>query len=69
MKTAGLTIETGDTVTFRNLEAMSHPLLSEEAGIDTGQFPKGDRSFTFDIPGSYTVTNTAHGTTLTIIVR
>ena len=68
-KPAALTIDTGDTVTFRNLEAMSHPLVSEDAGVDTGQFPKGDRSFTFDSPGSYTVTNTAHETTLTIVVR
>ena len=64
-----LTIDSAATVVFRNIVAMSHPLLSDEAGLDTGEFPKGDRSFTFDSPGTYTVTNTAHGTTMTIVVR
>ena len=64
-----LTIDSAATVVFRNVVAMSHPLLSEEAGLDTGAFPKGELSFTFDRPGTYTVTNTAHGTTMTIAVR
>jgi plastocyanin len=64
-----LTINAGDTVTFRNLELMSHPLFNEEAGLDTGAFLKGEYSFTFDAPGTYTVTNAAHGTTMTVVVR
>ena len=64
-----LTIDSAATVVFRNIVAMSHPLLSEEAGMNTGAFPKGDRSFTFDRPGTFTITNTAHGTTMTIVVR
>ena len=64
-----LTIDSADTVVFRNLVTMSHPLLSEEAALDTGEFAKGERSFTFDRPGTYTITNTAHGTTMTIVVR
>ena len=64
-----LTIDSADTVIFRNLVFMSHPLLSDEASLDTGEFRKGERSFTFDRPGIYTITNTAHGTTMTIVVR
>ena len=64
-----LTIDSADTVIFRNLVFMSHPLLSDEASLDTGEFLKGERSFTFDSPGTYTITNTAHGTTMTIVVR
>ncbi len=36
----------GDIGVFRKLEAMSHPLLSQQAGLDTGTIPKGQRSFT-----------------------
>ena len=64
-----LTIDSADTVVFRNIVAMSHPLLSEEAGLDTGQFLRTERSFTFDRPGTFTITNTAHGTSMTIVVR
>lgn len=64
-----LTISGGDIVVFRNLEPMSHPLLSQQAGLDTGAFPEGQRSFTFDQPGTYIITNTAHGTTMTIVVQ
>lgn len=64
-----LTINAGDTVTFRNLASMNHPLFNEEAGLDTGAFPKGEYSFTFDAQGTYTVTNTVHGTTMTVVVR
>jgi plastocyanin len=68
-KPAELTLSTGDTVIFRNLETMSHPLVSKEAGLDTGEFTKGDRSFTFGGSGTFTIENTAHGTTLTIVVK
>ncbi len=64
-----LTISGGDTVVFSNLEGMSHPLFNQQAGLDTGAFPKGQRSFTFDQPGTYVITNTAHGTTMTIVVQ
>ena len=64
-----LTVDAGATVTFRNLVAMSHPLLSEAAGLDTGQFPEGERTFTFSRSGTYTVTNTAHNVDLTVVVR
>jgi plastocyanin len=64
-----LKIDAGDTVTFRNVVDMSHPLVSEEAGLDTGEFPKGDRSFTFDVPGIYTITNTAHANIMNVTVR
>ncbi len=62
-------IDAGDTVIFRNIVDMNHPLVSEEAGLDTGEFPKGERSFTFDEPGTYTITNTAHANIMNIIVR
>ncbi len=37
-----------------------NPILSER---------RGERTFTFDKPGSYTITNTAHANTLYIVVR
>ena len=64
-----LSIGAGDTVIFRNLEAMSHPLVNEEVGLHTGAFTKGERSFLFNVPGTFTVTNIAHGTTFTITVQ
>lgn len=64
-----LRIDAGDTVTFRNSVEMSHPLVSEEAGLDTGEFLKGDLSFTFDAPGTFTITNTAHANTMNVTVR
>ena len=64
-----LTVAAGDTVIFRNIESMSHPLVNEELGLDTGEFTKGERSFAFDKPGSFTITNTAHGTTITVVVQ
>ena len=64
-----LTVSEGDTVIFRNIETMSHPLVNEDLGLDTGEFTKGDRSITFDQGGSFTITNTAHGTTITVVVQ
>ena len=64
-----LTVSAGDTVIFRNIETMSHPLVNEELGLDTGAFTKGERSFTFDRAGSFTITNTAHGSTITVVVQ
>ena len=64
-----LTISAGDTVTFRNLETMSHPLVNEDLGLDTGAFTKGERDITFDTPGTFTIINTAHGTTITVVVQ
>ncbi len=64
-----LTINSGDTVVFSNLEAMSHPLFNRQAGLDTGAFRQGDLSFTFDEPGTFIITNTAHQTTMTIVVQ
>ena len=66
---AGLMVSEGDTVIFRNIEAMSHPLVNEELGLDTGEFTKGAHSVTFDQAGSFTITNTAHGTTITVVVQ
>ena len=68
-KPSPVTISAGDTVIFRNIVEMSHPLVSEKAGLDTGEFPKGDRSFTFETPGTYTITNTAHANIMTVMVR
>ena len=62
-------VDAGDTVIFRNIVEMSHPLVSEEAGLDTGEFLKGDLSFTFDAPGTFTITNTAHANTMNVTVR
>ena len=64
-----LTVSAGDSVIFRNIETMSHPLVNEELGLDTGKFTKGEHSFTFDQTGLFTITNTAHGTTITIVVQ
>ena len=64
-----VTISAGDTVIFRNIVEMSHPLVSEEAGLDTGEFIKGDYSYTFETPGTYTITNTAHANIMSVIVR
>ena len=64
-----LTISAGDTVIFSNLESMSHPLVNEELGLDTGEFTQGERSVTFDRPGTFTITNTAHGTTIAVVVQ
>ena len=64
-----LTVSEGHTVIFRNIETMSHPLVNEELGLDTGEFTKGERSVTFDKTGSFTITNTAHGTTITVVVQ
>jgi plastocyanin len=64
-----LTISAGDTVIFNNLETMSHPLVNEELGLDTGEFTQGKRSVIFDRPGTFTITNTAHGTTITVVVQ
>ena len=66
---AMITIGVGDIVIFRNLEAMSHPLSNQELGLDTGPFPQGERTFTFDKPGMYTIINTAHGSAMTIQVQ
>ena len=63
-----LNIGVGDTVIFRNLVTMSHPLVSQEAGLDTGEFTGGERSFAFDKEGTFTITNTAHNTKITIVV-
>ena len=68
-KPSELTVSAGDTVIFRNIETMSHPLVNEELGLDTGEFTKGEHSFTFDQAGSFTITNTAHGTTITVVVQ
>ncbi|MEE8442849.1 MAG: hypothetical protein V3S37_03795 [Dehalococcoidia bacterium] len=64
-----LTINNGDTVVFSNLEAMSHPLFNRQAGLDTGAFRQGDLSFTFDEPGTFVIVNTAHQTTMTVVVQ
>ena len=64
-----LTIGVGEAVIFRNLETMSHPLSNEELGLNTGEFTKEDRTLTFDQPGTFTITNIAHGTTFTIVVQ
>ena len=64
-----LTVAAGDGVVFRNVVSMSHPLTNEKLGLDTGEFTKGDRTIKFDKPGSFTITNTAHGTTMTIVVK
>ena len=66
-KPSELTVSEGDTVIFRNIETMSHPLVNEELGLDTGEFTKGEHSFTFDQAGSFTITNTAHGTIITVV--
>ena len=65
----GWTIGEGDTVIFRNTSTMGHPLVNEELGLDTGEFTNGGHSFTFDQPGSFAITNTAHGTTITVVVQ
>ena len=68
-KPSPVTVNAGDTVIFRNIVDMSHPLVSEEAGLDTGEFTKGDYSYTFETPGTYTITNTAHANIMNVIVR
>lgn len=68
-KPSELTVSEGDTVIFRNLETMSHPLVNEELGLDTGEFTEGEHSITFDQAGSFTITNTAHGTKITVVVQ
>ena len=67
-KPAELTIGAGDTVTFQNVVSMSHPIVSLVAGLDTGEFLQGKLSFTFDNAGTFTVTNTAHGVTMQIVM-
>lgn len=37
-----------------------------EARLDTGEFQKGEHSFTFGKPGTYTITNTAHANIMTV---
>ena len=64
-----LTVSEGDTVIFRNIETISHPLVNEKLGLDTGEFTKGEHSVTFVQAGSFTITNTAHGTTITVMVQ
>jgi len=64
-----LTIAAGDMVLFRNVADMNHPLLSTRAGLDSGAFPQGERSSTFSNSGSFTITNLAHGTTMTLVVQ
>ena len=64
-----LTISEGDIVIFRNIETMSHPLVNQELGLDTGDFTRGELSITFDQAGSFTIINTAHGTTITVVVQ
>lgn len=66
---SSISVAAGETVIFRNVAGMTHHLISPEAGLDTGDFPQGERTFTFSTPGTYTVTNTAHDTTLTVTVR
>ena len=68
-KPAELTIGAGDTVTFQNVVSMSHPLVSPGAGLYTGEFTQGERSFTFDNAGTFTITNTGHGVTMQIVVQ
>ena len=64
-----LTVSAGDTVIFRNVASMNHPLVNEDMELDTGQFDKGERSIGFDTAGAFTITNTAHGTTITVVVQ
>jgi len=61
-KPSELTISVGDTVIFLNLSNMSHPLYNENLRLNTQEFQKGKRSFTFNQIGSFTITNTAHHT-------
>lgn len=62
-------VSEADTVIFRNIEAMSHPLVNDELGLDTSEFTKGAHIFTFDQAGSFTIANTAHGTSITVVVQ
>ncbi|MCL0028618.1 hypothetical protein M1N23_00520 [Dehalococcoidia bacterium] len=50
-KPLAATISAGDMIIFRNIVDMSRPLISKKAGLDTGKFPKGERSVTFEKPG------------------
>ena len=61
-KPSEVTISRGDTVIFLNLSNMSHPLYNEDLHLNTKEFKKGKRSFTFNQIGSFTITNTAHHT-------
>ena len=66
-KPAELTIRASDTVTFQNVVSMSHPIVSLVAGLDTGEFLQG--KLTFDNAWTFTVTNTAHGVTMQIVMQ
>ncbi len=65
---ASLTIKKGTTVTWKNLNSMIHPVASDGM-FDSGNLGLNqDYSHTFNDVGTFSVTNTAHGVTMTVVV-
>ena len=50
-----LTINSGDTIIFRNITNRDFRLVNQEAGLDTGVFNKGERNVTFDKTGIFII--------------
>lgn len=52
---ATLTIQVGDTVTWRNADDRPHTVTANDGAFDSGNLDEGvDFSFTFTAPGTYT---------------
>jgi LPXTG-motif cell wall-anchored protein len=56
-----ITIDVGDTVTWRNTDDVAHSATAEDGSFDTGTFGKGaSRSETFDTAGTFQYICTPH---------
>jgi LPXTG-motif cell wall-anchored protein len=56
-----VTIDVGDTVTWRNNDDVAHSATAEDGSFDTGTFAKGEsRSETFDTAGTFEYICTPH---------
>ena len=63
-----VTIRVGDSVVFRNVDTESHPLISQEIGINVEPFD-GERTLSFDTPGQYLIRNELNHIFITVDVQ
>ena len=63
-----VTIRVGDSVVFRNVDTESHPLISQEIGINVEPFD-GERTLSFDTPGQYLIYNELNHIFITVKVQ
>lgn len=66
-----ITVQAGDTVTWKNMDSPSHTATSSDDLWDSDTIsPGGEFSFTFDEPGTYAYFCRFHGTmTGTVVVE